>query len=154
MVFILQYKMRTLRYSLCYRQNIDKPQLISVSCTIFTLHVPILGSSSLIFQKFGAVIDRCQIRSGQKLGGVKIPQSVPKQESVPPRDYSLADAHVANPAIVNSQVIILPTTSLTSARFLKCFIKCLGAGCDKTTPFPDWKKAKSSLRVKRYVRAL
>ena len=51
------------------------------------LQVPILGSGSLILQKWGAVIDRWQIRSGQnlKIGGRQIPQWVPKpKESVPP----------------------------------------------------------------------
>ena len=56
-MFFLQYKNRALGCSLCYRQNIDKPQLSSVSGTIFKLQVPILGSGSLILQKWGAVID-------------------------------------------------------------------------------------------------
>ena len=59
----------------------------SFSDTIFTLQVPILGSSSLILQKCGAVIDKWQIRSSQnlKIGGRQIPQSVPKpKEPVPP----------------------------------------------------------------------
>ena len=66
MVFILQYKKSALGCSLCYRKNIDKPQLSSVSGTIFTLQVPILGSGSQISQKWGV-----PIRSGQnpKIGG-------------------------------------------------------------------------------------
>ena len=46
-----------------------------------------MGRGSLILPKWGAVIDRCQIRSSQnpKIGGRQIPQSVPKpKESVPP----------------------------------------------------------------------
>ena len=86
-MFILQYAKRALGCSLCYRQNIDKPQLSSVSGTILTLQVPILGSGSLILQKWGTVIDRWQIRSGQnhKIGGRQTQQLVPKpKESVPP----------------------------------------------------------------------
>ena len=46
-----------------------------------------MGSGSLILPKWGAVIDRWQIRSGQnsKIGGRQIPQPEPKpKESVPP----------------------------------------------------------------------
>ena len=52
------------------------------------LQVSILGSGLLILQKWGVVIDRWQIRSGQnlKIGRRQIPQWVPKpKESVPPR---------------------------------------------------------------------
>ena len=70
-MFILQYKKRALLCSLCYRQNLDKPESSSVSGTISTLQVPILGSGSLILQKWEAVIYRCQIGGVQnlKIGG-------------------------------------------------------------------------------------
>ena len=67
MVFILQYKKRGC--SLCYRQNIDKPQLSGVSSTILTLPVPILGSGTLILQK---IIDAKSVAVKiSKLGGGK-----------------------------------------------------------------------------------
>ena len=65
MVFILQYKKKALGCSLRKSQNIDKLLLSSVSGTILTLQVPILGSGLMILQTWGVVIDRCQIRSGQ-----------------------------------------------------------------------------------------
>ena len=82
MVCILQYKKKALGCTLYYRKNIDKPQLPSVSGTIFTSQVPILGSSSLKLQKWGggAIIDRWKIRRGKnpKNRGWQIPQWVSK----------------------------------------------------------------------------
>ena len=59
-MLILQYKKRALGCSLSYRQNIDKPQSSSVSGTIFSSQVPILGVAIglLILPKGGAVIEK------------------------------------------------------------------------------------------------